>query len=196
MDLNKQSLTLKRLMVHLRNGVERKRTPIVKWMRKLLESGSDIEFSSVQSPVVKERTLSRRAATKVIKYSLSDDEEEDKSEPDMFVNEAVKENILMKKINHHQDMKHQKICLTLCGKKKDESTPPLAANKRKKIDKSQSDSDDEDRLLNKKTKVKSISSDDDDDFVSTKKVTKTKPKEDKPKKPRQKKKRNLVMMRM
>ncbi|KAJ8915854.1 hypothetical protein NQ315_004668 [Exocentrus adspersus] len=165
-----------------------------------LASGSDVEFSSVSSPLVKERTMNRRAATKVIKYNLSDDSDKSSvGEPELFDNDAVTENSFTAKqqILDSSDEEErppprhetsEDMFDSLIGKKKDD--PPPAVNKRKKIEESQSDSDD--MFANKKSKSKSTSSDE-DIFVSKKPVSKpkSKPKEDKPKKPRQKKTKQI-----
>lgn len=55
-------------------------------------SGSDIEFSKVGAVEAKERTTSRRAAAKPIKYNLDSDEDESDKEQELFENSDVKQN--------------------------------------------------------------------------------------------------------
>ncbi|CAH1979739.1 unnamed protein product [Acanthoscelides obtectus] len=145
----------------------------------------------------KERVLSRRAATKVTRYTLSDDSDEKFSddEPELFENEHVKEkSIQQEKILSSDEEAEDKpppkhetsedMFDSLIGRKKStdqEKSPspsPQPSSKRKKG----SDSDDD---FNPK-KNKAFSSDDDDDFTFGKKNN---PPKEEPKKRGPKKKK-------
>nr|XP_023021759.1 DNA topoisomerase 2 [Leptinotarsa decemlineata] len=154
--------------------------------------GSDVEFR-VSSPLIKERTLNRRASAKVIKYSLSDEEEKSDDEPELFENGAIMETNRQEVLVSSDDEEKppprhetsEDMFDSLIGRKKEESKTSEVSNKRKKVDESQSDSDD---ASSKKTKSQTISSD--DDIFGGKSKPKPKSKEPKPKKPRQKKKKS------
>lgn len=83
-------------MFYLANG-----TPKKKGRKKMnsddsdmsFSGGSDVEFVTMTTLPVKERTTARRAAVKSMRYNFSDDENEDSSEgePELFQNDAVQE---------------------------------------------------------------------------------------------------------
>lgn len=57
-------------------------------------SGSEVEFMGAATPVLKERTTSRRVAAKPLRYNFSDDENGDSSdgELELFENDGINEN--------------------------------------------------------------------------------------------------------
>ncbi|CAG9816212.1 unnamed protein product [Phaedon cochleariae] len=154
------------------------------------DSGSDVEFvnSSANSSLVKERVLNRRAATKVTKYSISDeDESKSEGEPELFDNEAVKDTTKPEVLLTSEDeeekppSKHETsedMFDSLVGRKKDDKLEETNANKRKIID----DESDSDGLVSKKNKPLADSS---DDMFESKPQTNAKAK-----KPLQKKKKS------
>ncbi|XP_068892543.1 DNA topoisomerase 2 isoform X2 [Tenebrio molitor] len=175
-------------------------------------SGSDVEFSNIVSPVVKERVLSKRAATKQIKYDMCEDDEDDMSserEEELFDNDAVKDNCQQEKINlssesedepppPRNETSSEAMFDNLVGRKTEnnvEVAPPPPTQKRKKNDYSGSDSDlfsPETETKKLKTKKKKVDSEEGAKKQKPKKKTK-KESDDKdfglPKKPKGKKKK-------
>ncbi|CAH1366355.1 unnamed protein product [Tenebrio molitor] len=175
-------------------------------------SGSDVEFSNIVSPVVKERVLSKRAATKQIKYDMCEDDEDDMSserEEELFDNDAVKDNCQQEKINlssesedepppPRNETSSEAMFDSLVGRKTEnnvEVAPPPPTQKRKKNDYSGSDSDlfsPETETKKLKTKKKKVDSEEGAKKQKPKKKTK-KESDDKdfglPKKPKGKKKK-------
>ncbi|XP_056631793.1 DNA topoisomerase 2 isoform X1 [Diorhabda sublineata] len=163
-------------------------------------SGSDVEFLSSPSPTVKERFMNRRAATKVTKYAISDDEDDKLSdkEEELFDNDAViqpddyKETLVSSDDETKPTPRHETsedMFDNLVGRKKENEEEQSETNKRKKSDESDSD------VTTKKSKPNWDNSSEEDIFEPVKEKPKSKskaakPKEDKPKKPRQKKKKS------
>ncbi|KAH0814448.1 hypothetical protein GEV33_008343 [Tenebrio molitor] len=171
-------------------------------------SGSDVEFSNIVSPVVKERVLSKRAATKQIKYDMCEDDEDDMSserEEELFDNDAVKDNCQQEKINlssesedepppPRNETSSEAMFDNLVGRKTEnnvEVAPPPPTQKRKKNDYSGSDSDlfsPETETKKLKTKKKKVDSEEGAKKQKPKKKTK-KESDDKdfglPKKPKE-----------
>ncbi|VEN43650.1 unnamed protein product [Callosobruchus maculatus] len=165
----------------------------------IVDDCSDVEVANVKVPNSgkKERVLSRRAATKVTKYALSDDSDEKFSdkEPELFDNEAVKEtSIQVEKILSSDEEAEDKppprhetsedMFDSLIGRKKSTdvekspSPPPQPSSKRKK------DSDSDEDFQPKKNKAFSS---DDEDFMASEKKEPTKEKQPKKRAPKKKK---------